>query len=342
MTTQVRISGLGKVFPTPAGPLRAVDDVSLELAAGRTTGLVGESGSGKSTMGRCVLRLVEPTSGTIMMGETDVRALRPRELRSWRARSQMVFQDPYESLNPRMTIMDLLTEPLRLHTPMSGAQRRRRASELMELVRLERSHLDRYPHELSGGQLQRVGIARALATDPAFLVLDEPTSSLDLSVRAGVLALLKNLQTELGVTYLLISHDLDTVGGYCDSVAVMYLGKIVESGPTAEVFGRPQHPYTQALLSAAMPPDPTVRTNRIRLVGEIPSPLDAPPGCRFASRCPLVRDDCRDAHPQARQPSPGHEVACVRVDDASNIIPVDAGDATGTASTRGAAAEGCG
>ncbi len=314
----VQVTGLVKTFRTSQGDLRAVDDVTFTIPSGQTLGLVGESGSGKSTVGRCLLRLVEPTAGTLRFGDTDPLTLRPRQLRAWRARSGMVFQDPYESLNPRMTVAALLTEPLRLHTDRDKQSRRARAGELMDLVRLESRHLDRYPHELSGGQLQRVGIARALATDPDFLVLDEPTSSLDLSVRTGILALLRSVQAELGVTYLLISHDLDTVAAYCHDVAVMYLGKLVETGPTADVFSRPQHPYTQALLSAVLPPDPSDRRPRIRLRGEIPSPLNPPPGCRFSTRCPLVRDDCLEKHPALRGES--HRVACVRADDHTNLI----------------------
>jgi oligopeptide/dipeptide ABC transporter ATP-binding protein len=314
----VRVHDLTKHFHTPHGTVRAVDGVSFAIPKGQTLGLVGESGSGKSTVGRCLLRLVEPTAGQVRFGDTDPLALRPKALRAWRARSGMVFQDPYESVNPRMSVADIITEPLVLHTGLSKADRLRRAGELMELVRLERRHLGRYPHELSGGQLQRVGIARALSTDPEFLVLDEPTSSLDLSVRAGILALLRSVQAEAGVTYLLISHDLDTVAAYCHDVAIMYLGRLVETGPTAEVFEHPQHPYTQALLSAVLPPDPSDRRTRIRLRGEIPSPIDPPAGCRFATRCPLVRDDCLPEPPRLRGDE--HQVACVRADDHTNLI----------------------
>lgn len=245
---------------------------------------------------------------------------------------QMVFQDPYDSLNPRMTIGDLVEEPLLLHTDLDDHDRRERAIELMRLVRLEVQHLDRLPHQLSGGQLQRVGIARAIATEPAFLVLDEPTSSLDLSVRAGVLRLLRELQDRLGMTYLLISHDLATIGAYCDRMAVMYLGSIVEIGDAADVFARPQHPYTQALLSADLPPDPRVQLGRHHLAGEAPSPLHLPTGCLFATRCPLVRDDCLGERPDHRPVSsavPGHSAACVRIDDATNHLPMPSGPPRG-------------
>jgi oligopeptide/dipeptide ABC transporter ATP-binding protein len=320
MSSAVTVRGLRKYFPVSGGVVRAVDDVDLDIAPGKTLGLVGESGSGKSTVGRCLLRLIEPTAGEIRYGDLDVRGLDRQQLRRWRAAHQMVFQDPYESMNPRLRVADLLAEPMQLHTRMDAGARLRRAGELLEMVRLERRHLTRYPHELSGGQLQRIGIARALALEPKFLVLDEPTSSLDLSVRAGVLALLKKLQRELNITYLLVSHDLETVAAYCDTVAVMYLGRIVERGPTAQLFANPQHPYTQALLSASLSVDPTVQRPRIRLQGEIPSAMGPRDGCLFASRCPLVRAECTTGIVDARRHRDGHEVACVRMDDGTNLI----------------------
>ena len=325
MPAHVSVENLHKHFSVRGGLLRAVNGVSFEIPAGTTLGLVGESGSGKSTVGRCLLRLLEPTSGSIHIGDADLVAMRARELRSHRRHMQMVFQDPFDSVNPRMSIGALVEEPLLLHTDLSGSERRERARELLRLVRLEEQHLDRLPHQLSGGQLQRVGIARAIATDPSFIVLDEPTSSLDLSVRAGVLRLLRELQDRLGLTYLLISHDLATVGAYCDQVAVMYLGSLVESGGATEVFESPQHPYTQALLSADLPPDPTVRLRRHLLDGEMPSPLDLPTGCCFSSRCPVVRDDCWEIPPALRDAGRhGHRAACTRLDDGTNLIPTRA------------------
>lgn len=325
MSTSVTVQQLHKHFHVRGSrtPIKAVNGVSFEIPAGTTLGLVGESGSGKSTVGRCLLRLLEPTSGSVHIGDTDLIELSTRDLRHKRSSMQMIFQDPYDSLNPRMTIGDLVEEPLLLHTQLGDAERRTRAEELLRLVRLDPQHLDRLPHQMSGGQLQRVGIARAIATEPDFLVLDEPTSSLDLSVRAGVLRLLKELQERLGMTYLLISHDLATVGAYCDRMAVMYLGAIVEIGSAAEIFQRPQHPYTQALLSADLPPDPRAAVGRHMLEGELPSPLDLPSGCLFSSRCPLVREDCLPAHPDHRVVDAaglGHSVACVRVDDGTNLL----------------------
>jgi oligopeptide/dipeptide ABC transporter ATP-binding protein len=326
MTVRVEVEGLVKHFPIRGvkGVVQAVNGVSFSIAPGTTLGVVGESGSGKSTLGRCLLRLLEPTAGSIRFDGEDLTTLGRRALRRRRASLQMIFQDPYESLNPRMRVRRLVEEPLVLHTDMDADSRQQRARELMELVHLEPHHLDRFPGELSGGQLQRVGIARAIALNPDFIVLDEPTSSLDLTVRAGVLKLLRTLQDELNLTYLLISHDLATIGAYCDEVAVMYLGAIVEHGPAEQIFERPQHPYTQALLSAALPADPTVRLQRRVLTGEIPSPVNLPTGCLFASRCPLVRDDCLPRHPDHRDAGQGQRVACVRVDDGSNLLPASA------------------
>lgn len=325
MPANISVTNLHKHFSVRGGLLKAVNGVSFDIPAGTTLGLVGESGSGKSTVGRCLLRLIEPTSGSIHIGDADLMSLGARQLRSHRRHMQMVFQDPFDSVNPRMTIGSLVEEPLLLHTDLSASERRERARELLHLVRLEEQHLDRLPHQLSGGQLQRVGIARAIATDPSFIVLDEPTSSLDLSVRAGVLRLLRELQERLGLTYLLISHDLATVGAYCDQVAVMYLGSLVEAGNAAAVFESPQHPYTQALLSADLPPDPTVELRRHLLDGEMPSPLDLPAGCCFASRCPVVRDDCWDVPPALRDAGrDAHRAACLRLDDSTNLIPTRA------------------
>jgi len=323
MTAAVEVDHLVKHFPIrgTSGVVQAVNDVSFRIERGATLGVVGESGSGKSTLGRCLLRLVEPTSGSIVIDGQDMTALDARALRTARARIQMIFQDPYESVNPRMRVRRILEEPMRLHTSMTERERGRRAAELLELVNLERVHLNRFPHELSGGQLQRIGIARAIALNPSFIVLDEPTSSLDLTVRAGVLSLLRRLQEELGLTYLLISHDLATVSAYCDEMAVMYLGSVVERGRASEVFADPQHPYTQALLSAQLPADPAATVERHRLTGEIPSPVDLPRGCLFASRCPIVHDACREGRPTTRTITPTHGAACIRLDDGTNQLP---------------------
>jgi oligopeptide/dipeptide ABC transporter ATP-binding protein len=322
MTIAVKVEHLVKHFPIrgTAGVVQAVNDVSFEIPEGTTLGVVGESGSGKSTLGRCLLRLIEPTSGRVTIDGRDMTGLDPRALRAARAKIQIIFQDPYESVNPRMRVRRILEEPMILHTSMTERERTRRALELMELVNLEPLHLNRFPHELSGGQLQRIGIARAIALNPSFIVLDEPTSSLDLTVRAGVLSLLRNLQQELGLTYMLISHDLSTVSAYCDEMAVMYLGSIVEQGRASEVFGSPQHPYTQALLSAQLPADPSVTVSRVMLGGEIPSPVNLPAGCLFATRCPLAIDECRAARPEPRVIDGTHRAACIRIDDGSNFI----------------------
>ncbi|MDQ6524030.1 ABC transporter ATP-binding protein [Nocardioides sp. LHD-245] len=326
MSEHIEARGVVKSFSVRGSRslVKAVNGVDIVIPRGRTLGLVGESGSGKSTVGRCLLRLLEPTAGAIRHGGEDILAMRPEALRRHRARAAMVFQDPYESLNPRMRIRSLVEEPLMLHTDLGASGRRRRAGELMRMVRLEEFHLDRYPHELSGGQLQRIGIARALATEPEFLVLDEPTSSLDLSVRAGVLRLLKRLQREHQITFLFISHDLTTVAAMSDEVAVMYLGTVIERGPAAEVLGNPQHPYSQALLSAALSVDPGERRTRHVLEGETPSPVDIPSGCPLAPRCPLQRDDCRGALPPLHEISPGHGAACVRVPEGTNQLPATA------------------
>lgn len=322
MTVALKVENLIKHFPIrgTAGVVQAVNDVSLQIEAGTTLGVVGESGSGKSTLGRCLLRLIEPTSGQISIDGLDMTSLSPRELRAARAKIQIIFQDPYESVNPRMRVRRILEEPMLLHASMTERERTMRQLELMELVNLEPQHLNRFPHELSGGQLQRIGIARAIALNPSFIVLDEPTSSLDLTVRAGVLSLLRSLQQELGLTYMLISHDLLTISAYCDEIAVMYLGSIVEQGRASEVFRSPQHPYTQALLSAQLPADPSIMVDRIMLEGEIPSPVDLPQGCLFATRCPLAVEACRAGRPTAREVAGTHRASCIRIDDGSNFI----------------------
>jgi oligopeptide/dipeptide ABC transporter ATP-binding protein len=277
--------------------VHALNGVSFRLRRGETLGLVGESGSGKTTLGRCVLRLVEPTSGQIWFDGQDALALSKDRFRTFRPRMQVIFQDPFDSLDPRMTVEEIIAEPLLLWTDLSPRDRLGRVRELLEQVRLNDGFLHRYRHMLSGGQLQRVGIARAIATNPDFLVLDEPTSFLDVSVRKEIVDLLLQLQQRFGYSYLFISHDLFTVRYIADRVTVMYLGKIVEEGPTRELFRSPQHPYTKALLGAMLLPDPRVEPGRLSLAGEIPSPIDIPPGCPLVSRCPVVRPECSNAFP---------------------------------------------
>jgi oligopeptide/dipeptide ABC transporter ATP-binding protein len=321
----LQVERLSKRFAAPGGGvISAVNDVSFTLSAGETLGLVGESGSGKSTLGRCVLRLIAPTDGRIEFAGQDITTVPESRCRPLRARMQMVFQDPWSALNPRMTARDLIEEPLMLHTRLSRAERRDEATRLGLRVRLPATMLDRYPSELSGGQQQRVCIARAIATKPALIVLDEPTSSLDLSVRAGILDLLAELKQETGAAMLFITHDLGTLRLMADRVMVMYLGRVVEEAAAAEVFDRPAHPYTQALMSAHLPADPTARLARHVLTGEVPSPINLPPGCGFASRCPVALPGCSDTAPTLG-PVPGtvpsHRAACLRMGDGGNRIP---------------------
>ena len=289
--------------------VRAVDGVSLRVGAGETLGLVGESGCGKSTLARCVLRLIEPTRGRVLLDEEDLTALPEEALRRRRRDIQMVFQDPTASLNPRLSVAATVDEPLALHTPLAGAARRERVDEVLEEVGLGAGLRDRYPHQLSGGQRQRVNIARAIATHPRLVVLDEPTSALDVSLRARVILLLAELKRRMGMTYLFISHDLSTVRYLCDRVAVMYLGVLVEEAPAAELFDHPAHPYTRALLSCIPVPDPDVAPERLRLSGEVPSPIDIPEGCRLRGRCPLAQPVCAEPVP-LREIAPGHTGAC--------------------------------
>jgi oligopeptide/dipeptide ABC transporter ATP-binding protein len=295
--------------------VHAIDGVSFDLARGEVLGLVGESGSGKSTVANCVMRLVEPTSGEIQLLGTDITHLSRREMRPLRRNLHMVFQDPYSSLNPRMSCGDIVGEPLRLHGLARGRDRRARVEEAFDRVGLRSELQYRYPHELSGGQRQRVGLARALVVEPAVLIADEPVSALDVSVQASILNLLRDLQADMGFSCLFITHDLGTVEFLCDNVAVMYLGKVVELAPRAELFRNPQHPYTQALLSAALVPDPDVQRTRTRtlLEGDVPSPLAPPSGCRFRTRCPLEHRSApasTDEEPPLVEFAPGHLVAC--------------------------------
>ncbi|MFD5838695.1 ABC transporter ATP-binding protein [Streptomyces collinus] len=302
--------------------LRALDGVDLTLARGETLGLVGESGCGKSTLARVLLRLERPDAGSVRYGGADPFALSGAELLAWRRKVQMVFQDPFGSLNPRLTAAELIGEPWLTHRSLVPASRRpARVRELLEMVGLRASDARRLPHEFSGGQRQRIGIARALALEPEVIVCDEPVSALDLSVQAQVLNLLCDLRDELGLSYVFISHDLSVVRHLADRVAVMYLGTMVESGPTEEVYGRPLHPYTEALLSAA--PSPAAggrRRQRILLTGELPSPADPPSGCRFRTRCPRVRDLCAETAPPPPPGAPLHGAACHFPLEAASVV----------------------
>ncbi|MFI9028394.1 ABC transporter ATP-binding protein [Streptomyces sp. NPDC053560] len=299
-------------FTTPGGTVRAVDGVSLTIGRGEVLGLVGESGSGKSTVGRCVVRLDEPTGGRIALKGTDITHLSRRALRPLRTDMHLVFQDPSSSLDPRMTIGQIVAEPLRLHRLVPRSGLRARVEELLGQVGLRPEHADRHPHELSGGQRQRISLARALSVGPDLLIADEPTSALDVSVQASVLNLLADLQRDRGFGCLFITHDLAAVEFLADRIAVMYLGRIVEEAPTAGLFAEPLHPYTQALLSAAPVPDPALQRTRERIVlsGDLPSPLTPPPGCHFHTRCPVAVDRCRTDSPELRELPGSRRVAC--------------------------------
>ncbi len=342
----LEVDGLVKHFPVGGvlagrrGVVHAVDGVSFTLGRGEILGLVGESGSGKSTVANCVLRLTEPTGGTIRVNGTDVTHLSRRQMRPLRRELHMVFQDPYSSLNPRMTVGDIVGEPVRLHGIAKGRALDARVEAIIDTVGLRAELRYRYPHELSGGQRQRVGLARSLVLRPSVLVADEPVSALDVSVQASILNLLRDLQRDMGFSCLFITHDLATVEFLCDRVAVMYLGQIVELASRTELFRSPQHPYTQALLSAALVPDPTVQRTRRRIVldGDIPSPLTPPSGCRFHTRCPLHEQSAPASDeevPALREFSRGHLVACHLVapgrpaprlvEDAADIVSAEKG-----------------
>jgi oligopeptide transport system ATP-binding protein len=306
----------GTLFGRGAGVVKAVDDVSFSIRKGETLGLVGESGCGKTTTGRCILLLERPTSGHVIFEGRDLASLSPGELRTVRRRIQVIFQDPYSSLNPRMTIGQIIGEPLSVHGLVSSrGARQARVRELLSHAGLSPRMVDRYPHELSGGQRQRVGIARALAMEPTLIICDEPVSALDVSIQAQIINLLEDLQAEFGLTYLFVAHDLSVVRHISDWVAVMYLGKIVEVTDRKSLYESPQHPYTKALLSAVPIPDPAVEAGRDRIVlrGEVPSPLNPPSGCVFHPRCPIMIEECKGGVPELREIRPGHRAACIRV-----------------------------
>lgn len=318
--TLIKVDKLTKHFPITrgiliqreVGAIQAVDGVTFDIRKGETLGLVGESGCGKSTTGRTILQLYRPTAGKVYYGDEDLTELKGEALRRMRRNMQMIFQDPYASLNPRLTVGNIVSEPLEVHSIGNARERRERVQELLRLVGLSPHMINRYPHEFSGGQRQRIGVARALALQPEFIVCDEPISALDVSIQAQVVNLLEELQATFGLTYLFIAHDLSMVRHISDRTAVMYLGKVVELATRDELYTHPLHPYTQALLSAVPIPDPSKESKRQRIIleGDVPSPANPPKGCRFHPRCPLAIDVCREVEPEWREVAPDHWVAC--------------------------------
>ena len=309
--TILEVKHLKKYFNTPKGTLHAVDDVSFTLERGKTLGIVGESGCGKSTTGRAILRLIEPTAGEVIFNGEDITKKNKEQMRLLRREMQLIFQDPYASLDPRKTVSEIIGEPLKLQKLIPDAKKRaERVHELMEVVGLADRLINTYPHELDGGRRQRIGIARALSVNPKFIVCDEPVSALDVSIQAQILNLMEDLQEQMGLTYMFITHDLSVVNHFSDDIAVMYLGKLIEKAPSDELFKNPTHPYTQALLSAIPLPNIHKQLDRILLKGEITSPIEPKPVCRFANRCNYATDRCRSEEPQLKEISPGHFVSC--------------------------------
>ena len=309
--TILEVKHLKKYFNTPKGTLHAVDDVSFTLERGKTLGIVGESGCGKSTTGRAILRLIEPTSGEVIFNGEDIVKKNKEEMRLLRREMQLIFQDPYASLDPRKTVSEIIGEPLKLQKLVPDKnERAKRVHELMEVVGLADRLVNTYPHELDGGRRQRIGIARALAMEPKLIICDEPVSALDVSIQAQILNLMQDLQEKMGLTYIFITHDLSVVNHFANDIAVMYLGQLIEKAPSEMLFDRPTHPYTQALLSAIPVPSLKKRRERITLKGEISSPINPKPGCRFAARCPYATDRCRSEEPKLVEIEKGHFVAC--------------------------------
>ena len=337
----VEVDGVTKYFPITAGvfsrhvaDVKAVDGVSFSIKSGETLGLVGESGSGKTTIGRCIIRLLEPTTGAIRFGGEDITKIDGKSMRAKRKEMQIIFQDPYASLNPRMTVGDIIAEPLQIHKLAKGPEVDAKVNDLLRTVGLSPYHANRYPHEFSGGQRQRIGVARALAVSPKFIVADEPVSALDVSIQAQVVNLLQDLQQQFGLTYLFIAHDLSVVRHISDRVAVMYVGKIMELADRDSLYERPLHPYTQSLLSAIPIPDPRsdARRERIILEGDIPSPVRPPSGCRFHTRCPIAYERCKVEVPELLNYG-DHFVACHKVQELGGAQPsIKAGAATGSKS----------
>ena len=301
----------GGIFSRVVANVKAVEDVSFAVKRGEVVGLVGESGSGKTTVGRSILRLIEPTSGEVKFDGVDITKVNKATMREYRKRMQIIFQDPFASLNPRMSVGDIIGEAMTIHNLAKGREREQRVASLLERVGLSPNHMRRYPHEFSGGQRQRIGIARALAVDPEFIVADEPVSALDVSIQAQVVNLLLDLKEELGLTLLFIAHDLGVVEYISDRVVVMYLGRIMEIAPSKELYSNPIHPYTEALLSAVPIPDPTVKRERVILQGDIPSPINPPSGCVFRTRCPIATKECAEVVPPLEEVTPGHFKACI-------------------------------
>jgi len=330
MKPLIKIRNLKKYYSQDQKLVRAIDGISFDIFPGETLGLVGESGCGKSTIARCLLRLTQLTGGSIEFEDKSIEKLKGKELKSFRRQAGMIFQDPYASLNPRMTAADIISEPIEIHKLFKGQAKQKRIDELVNLVGLPKESLSRYPHEFSGGQKQRIGIARALSMHPRFIICDEPISALDVSVQAQIINLLKKLQKEFGLTYLFIAHDLRIVKYLSDRVAVMYLGQIMEISTSEMLYKNPLHPYTQALLSAIPIPDPSIEKERKRIIlrGEVPSPINPPKGCPFVTRCPHATPTCHHVRPQLREINPGHFAAChlLKESDGSALVQLKASD----------------